>query len=108
MLSPQTPEVEDLSPASGLWIRQLSAPERAAFVATFGGWMLDGMDVMVYSLVLPVILVEWHISRGQAGLLGTATLLLSSLGGWVAGFLADRFGRVRVLQLTILWFALFT
>jgi MFS family permease len=90
------------------WIRQLSAPERAAFVATFGGWMLDGMDVMVYSLVLPTILVEWHITRGQAGLLSTATLLLSSLGGWVAGFLADRFGRVQVLKLTIFWFALFT
>jgi MFS family permease len=90
------------------WIRQLSAPERAAFVATFGGWMLDGMDVMVYSLVLPTILVEWHITRGQAGLLSTATLLLSSLGGWIAGFLADRFGRVQVLKLTIFWFALFT
>jgi MFS family permease len=90
------------------WFRQLSAPERAAFVATFGGWMLDGMDVMVYSLVLPTILLEWHITRGQAGLLSTATLLLSSLGGWVAGFLADRFGRVQVLKLTIFWFALFT
>jgi MFS family permease len=90
------------------WIRQLSAPERAAFIATFGGWMLDGMDVMVYSLVLPTILLEWHITRGQAGLLSTATLLLSSAGGWVAGFLADRFGRVQILKLTIFWFALFT
>jgi MFS family permease len=90
------------------WIRQLSGPERAAFVATFGGWMLDGMDVMVYSLVLPTILVAFHISKGQAGLLSTATLLLSSLGGWVAGIMADRFGRVQVLKLTIFWFAFFT
>jgi MFS family permease len=90
------------------WIRQLSGPERAAFVATFGGWMLDGMDVMVYSLVLPTILIAFHISKGQAGLLSTATLLLSSLGGWVAGILADRFGRVQVLKLTIFWFAFFT
>src|SRR6201986_1930304 len=90
------------------WIRQLSAPERAAFVATFGGWMLDGMDVMVYSLVLPTIMVTFHISKGQAGLLSTATLLLSSLGGWLAGILADRFGRVQVLKLTIFWFAFFT
>jgi MFS family permease len=90
------------------WIRQLSGAERAAFVATFGGWMLDGMDVMVYSLVLPTILVAFHISKGQAGLLSTATLLLSSLGGWVAGIMADRFGRVQVLKLTIFWFAFFT
>jgi MFS family permease len=108
MVSPQTPELENLSPANGLWIRQLSAPERAAFIATFGGWMLDGMDVMVYSLVLPTLLLEWHISKGQAGLLSTSTLLLSSLGGWLAGILADRVGRVRILKLTIFWFAFFT
>lgn len=108
MVSPQIPEVEKLSPANRWWIRQLSAPERAAFIATFGGWMLDGMDVMVYSLVLPTLLLEWHISKGQAGLLSTSTLLLSSLGGWLAGILADRVGRVRMLKLTILWFAFFT
>jgi MFS family permease len=27
---------------------------------------------------------------------------------WVCGFMADRFGRVRVMQFTILWFCLFT
>jgi MFS family permease len=70
--------------------------------------MLDGMDVMVYSLVLPTLVALWHISKGQAGLLGTSTLLLSSLGGWIAGLAADRFGRVKILQLTILWFAFFT
>ncbi len=66
------------------------------------------MDVMVYSFVLPSLIVLWHISKGQAGLLGTSTLLLSSVGGWLAGLAADRFGRVKILQLTILWFAFFT
>ena len=89
-------------------MRQLSSREWSAFIATFGGWLLDGMDVMVYSLVLPALLLEWHLSRGQAGLLSTAALLLSSLGGWLAGILADRFGRVRMLKLTIFWFAFFT
>ena len=41
-------------------------------------------------------------------MLGTAALLISAVGGWLAGLLADRFGRARVLQITILWFALFT
>jgi MFS family permease len=92
----------------GLWIRQLLPQERSAFVATFAGWMLDGMDVMVYSLVLPTLLTAWHITKGQAGLLSTATLLISSLGGWLAGILADRFGRVQLLKLTVFWFAFFT
>src|ERR1700753_504552 len=107
MVLPQIPEVEDYSSPRASWILQLSGRERSAFIATFGGWMLDGMDVMVYSLVLRTLLVEWHISKGQAGLLSTSTLLLSSMGGWLAGILADRVGRVRVLKLTIFWFAFF-
>jgi MFS family permease len=91
-----------------LWLTHLNRKERSTLFATFCGWMLDGMDVMVYSFVLPSLIVFWHISKGQAGLLGTSTLLLSSVGGWLAGLAADRFGRVKILQLTILWFAFFT
>ena len=90
------------------WLSELSPPERSTLVATFGGWALDGMDVMVYSFVIPSLIAAWHISTGDAGWLATAALLSSAVGGWLAGLLADRFGRVRILQLTILWFALFT
>jgi MFS family permease len=34
--------------------------------------------------------------------------MFSSAGGWIAGILADRYGRVAVLKITILWFAAFT
>ena len=77
-------------------------------LATFGGWALDGMDVMVYSFVIPSLIVAWHISKGEAGLLAAVALLISALGGWLAGLLADRFGRARLLQITIVWFAFFT
>ena len=90
------------------WFTQLNVKERSTLVATFAGWMLDGMDAMVYSLVLPTLISLWHISKGEAGVLGTSALLLSSLGGWLAGLAADRYGRVKVLQITILWFAFFT
>ncbi len=94
--------------AAPLWIFQLSAAERSTLFATFAGWMLDGMDVMVYSFVIPSLIAMWHITRGQAGLLGTSALVLSSLGGWLAGLACDRYGRVKILQLTIVWFAVFT
>ena len=90
------------------WLTQLRPFERSTLIGTFAGWMLDGLDVMVYSFVLPSLIAIWHISKGDAGLLQTSTLVLSSVGGWVAGLAADRFGRVRILQLTIVWFALFT
>lgn len=87
---------------------QLDRSERTTLIATFGGWMLDGMDVMVYTFVLPALISIWHISRGQAGLLATSALIVSSAGGWLAGLAADRWGRVRILQITIVWFAVFT
>jgi MFS family permease len=77
-------------------------------LATFGGWALDGMDVMAYTFVIPSLIAAWRISKGEAGLLAAGGLLISSVGGWLAGLLADRFGRVRVLQITIAWFAFFT
>jgi MFS family permease len=90
------------------WVFQLTAQERSTLLATFGGWALDGMDVMVYSFVIPSLIAAWHISQGEAGLLGTAALLISAVGGWLAGLLADRFGRARILQITIMWFAIAT
>ena len=90
------------------WIFQLTRQERATLFATFAGWMLDGMDVMVYSFVLPTLILAWHISKPQAGMLGTSTLLISAVGGWAAGVAADRYGRVKILKLAIVWFAVFT
>ncbi|MBZ5632597.1 MAG: MFS transporter [Acidobacteriia bacterium] len=66
------------------------------------------MDVQLYSFVIPTLIAIWGITRTQAGALGTAALLVSAVGGWLAGWLADRYGRVRTLQVAILWFAVCT
>lgn len=66
------------------------------------------MDVMLYGFAMPTLIALWNLSKSEAGLLATVTLLVSAFGGWLAGMAADRFGRVRVLQLTVLWFAIFT
>src|SRR2546423_6767425 len=86
----------------------MSKGERATFRACFGGWALDGMDFQLYSFVIPTLIAGWHLTKAQAGTLQTTTLLASAVGGWLAGVIADRIGRVRTLQITILWFALFT
>jgi MFS family permease len=90
------------------WFTTMTVRERRTFAACFSGWALDAMDVQLYAVVMPTLIAVWSLSATQAGTLGTAALLFSSIGGWIAGVLADRFGRVAVLRLTILWFAFFT
>src|SRR5271165_353110 len=51
----------------GFWLSQLTSKEKSALIATFGGWALDGMDVMVYSFVIPSLIAAWHISKSDAG-----------------------------------------
>jgi MFS family permease len=90
------------------WFTSMKPTERQTFWACFTGWALDAMDVQLYAVIMPTLIALWGMSQAQAGALGTAALLFSSLGGWIAGILADRFGRVRVLRLTIVWFSVFT
>ena len=90
------------------WFSDLTARERRTMIACFGGWSLDALDVMVFTFVIPSLLVIWHITPGEAGILATVTLLVSAFGGWIAGALADRFGRVRILQVAILWYEIAT
>ncbi len=88
--------------------RAMSGAERRTFWACFAGWALDGMDFMIYPLVIGSIIALWKVDRGTAGLAVTATLLASAFGGWLAGHMADRVGRVKTLQITILWFSFFS
>jgi len=66
------------------------------------GWMLDAMDVMLYSLVLSHLMRDLGMGKGTAGALNSLTLLASALGGIVFGFVADRVGRTRALMVSIL------
>jgi MFS family permease len=90
------------------WYRDLTRKERSTMLGCFGGWSLDAFDVQMYSFVIPTVIAVWGMSKGEAGLIGTVTLLISSLGGWFSGTLADRYGRVKMLQITIVWYSVFT
>jgi len=47
------------------WLTELTPRERNTLIATFGGWALDGMDVMAYSFVIPTLMTTWHITGGE-------------------------------------------
>ena len=84
-MSGRTPE--SLAPREPrTWFGRMDRTERRTFWACFGGWATDASDVQVYSLLIPVLLgTRFLHNNAQAGAIGTATLLASAVGGWLAG-----------------------
>jgi MFS family permease len=96
---------------------RLTSNQIRGFWAAWGGWALDGMDSFIYSLVLVPALSELlprsgiAATPGNVGYYGSVLFALFLIGWGVSmiwGPIADRFGRVRTLTLTILCYSLFT
>jgi MFS family permease len=95
----------------------LTRQQITGFWGAWAGWTLDGMDSVIYALVLSPALTELLPRSGIAatpahvGLAGSLLFALF-LCGWglscIWGPLADRFGRTRVLAATIFVYAIFT
>src|SRR5690242_17824199 len=96
---------------------KLNRQQIVGFWAAWTGWLLDGMDSVIYALVLAPALTEllprsgMVASPANVGFVGSV-LFAAFLVGWGLSFLwgpiADRFGRTRSLAATILVYALFT
>lgn len=96
----------DPTPAFG-W-RSTTSAQRRTLLASGLGWMLDAFDVMLYSLVLTHLMAAFGMSKSTAGFLNTLTLIASAIGSLIFGILADKFGRRRMLSMSILTYSLFT
>ncbi|SDV47014.1 MFS transporter [Chitinasiproducens palmae] len=90
------------------WYKSSAAVERKTFWACFAGWALDALDVQMLGLIIPALTAVFALTKTEAGLISSLTLVASALGGWIAGSLSDRIGRVRTLQIAILWFSICT
>ena len=95
----------------------LNRQQIIGFWAAWAGWLLDGMDSVIYALVLAPALTELlprsgiEANPGNIGYAGSVMFALF-LVGWGLSFIwgpvADRFGRTKSLAATILVYAVFT
>lgn len=86
----------------------ISRAQWRVLVAAGLGWALDGLDIMLYAFALNAIRAEFGLSGPQAGALAAVTLVASAVGGALCGALADRYGRARMLIVSILVYSVFT
>ena len=100
------------APANALTRNQIRG-----FWASWGGWTLDGMDSFIYALVLVPSLRDLlprsgiAATKGNIGLYGGLRFALFLVGWGLAfrwGPVGDKFGRVRALMFTIVWYSAFT
>jgi MFS family permease len=87
------------------WPAHVTQAESRSLIAGGLGWMLDALDVMLYSLVLAHLMRDLGMDKPTAGLLNSLTLLASAIGGLIFGFVADRIGRTRSLMISILLYS---
>src|SRR4051812_9700325 len=94
--------------------------QRLGFVlaAAFLGWMFDGFEMGMFPLIARPALQQMQAAGGGVvsdkfvslwmGYATFAFLIGAAVGGVIFGWLGDRIGRVRAMNLSILCYSLFT
>ena len=110
------PETIDTIEPENPRLRDISADQWKSGLAAWLGWLFDGLDMHLYTLVAtPFVAALLDLSdpgdprvRVYSSWIQAAFLLGWALGGGLFGRIGDRLGRSRALCLTILTYALFT
>ena len=66
--------------------------------------VIDGVDIQLLSLVAPVIIKEWAVSKAAFGPAMGAALIGMSIGAGAGGWIGDRHGRKSTLTASIVLF----
>jgi SHS family sialic acid transporter-like MFS transporter len=86
------------------WYREISWPQWRVLIAAWGVWVMDAVDFLAITFVLPDIAKEFNVLLSTASLLLFATYGVRWIGGLMFGSLSDRIGRKIPLVITLAWF----
>ena len=103
-------------------LSDLSPSQWKSGIAAWLGWLFDGLDMHLYTLVAAPFVAQllWHagtiaaanpadpLVKEKSSWIQAAFLIGWALGGGFFGLVGDRLGRSRALCLTILTYACFT
>lgn len=82
----------------------LTSYQKRLFLIVATAWFFDCVDIAMMTFALTSIKSEFGLNTAQAGLLGSMSFIGMFIGAASAGMLADRFGRSKVFQWSmIIW-----
>lgn len=70
-----------------------------------GALIVEALNIGSLSIILPILRKQMHLTPFDVGVLAASSALGISIGMIPTGYLADRFGRKRLLILGVIWFA---
>jgi putative MFS transporter len=70
------------------------------------GWMFDALDVGMLSFIIAALKVEWDLTPGQMGWIGSINSIGMAVGALIFGLMADKIGRKHVFIITLLLFSI--
>ncbi|MGY3697259.1 putative MFS transporter [Bradyrhizobium sp. USDA 3240] len=100
----QAQQVADI--AARLERLPLTSYQRWIFGIIATAWFFDSMDLAALTFVLGSIRQTFGLSTAETGLLSSMSFLGMFVGAASAGLLADRFGRARVFQVSMIFWGL--
>lgn len=110
-----TPTAASAATPAAKRLADLSPEQWRTGLAAWLGWLFDGLDMHLYTLVatpfvaqLLAVGIRDDAVRQKSSWIQAAFLVGWAMGGWLFGRLGDRIGRCRALSLTILTYATFT
>lgn len=93
------------------FLNEYEKPIRSHYIIlsmSWAGWLFDFYDLMLFSFLLIPIKKDLLLNDVTLSFLLGASLASTAIGGIIFGFLADIFGRKKILSITILVYSIGT
>jgi putative MFS transporter len=81
--------------------------QRKVTFLSAAGTFLDGFDLTIIAVAMPLLLSHWKIGPGLQGLISSSAVIGSLIGALVLGNLTDKFGRKAMYAIDLLAFVVF-